>query len=100
MKTTRKRKTEPPEPDKHVPKSIGWSHAVIHQFLHGALISSRDTLAEHQAQAMRDRSDRLAGIILYFRHQVSFLNDLIARNNSSAAHESPSRSRRRRNSDK
>lgn len=62
------------------PPQKGWAHAVINQFLRGALLRVDDALEAHRAQAMTDRTDRLRGLIEYYRHQQSCLKDLIAQN--------------------
>lgn len=82
MAKTRKLPPPAPAPDYCIPQSAQWEYAVIDQFLRGALLSVEDTLQQHREQAMYDRTDRLRGLLEYFRHQKSTLEDLIARNHS------------------
>ena len=88
-------KLPPPAPpaDEIPPTTFEWEYRVIDHFLRNALDSTERTLNDHRAQAMTDRTDRLRGLIEYFRHQKATIEDLISRNHASAHAQRPRKPR-------
>lgn len=52
----------------------------VDRFLRHFAERTRQTLDAHRAEARRDRSDRLRGVILYMSHKLSTIQDLLASN--------------------
>lgn len=72
------RKRLPPCPQIHV--------EAIAEFLEHHLALAERSLSDHRALVMTDKSDRLAGLIAWKRHQVATIRDLIASNAARRRH--------------
>lgn len=97
MSKTSKSPPEPLDIDNCVYGSHRWERALIDRFLQDALSKIERALNDHRAVAMENRDARLSGVIEYFRHQKSTVEDLIAQNLAKVKRESPTGPRARRN---